>query len=226
VAFEISLVWKYPALRTTLSMTIGVLAVIALIGLLFVRRLNGSGKRGISIITALAAVLSLVAAPTVWAMTPIQYGGSVSKPFAGPELKTQRDWMGMASNPKLENYLKANYRPGTYLVATFNAMSAAPIILDTNLPVMAMGGFMGADPALTVEKLQKLVNDGQVRYFLLPADSFGNQQSAVIHWIKANCRVVPADKWKDAKSQPSQDRGSMGMGFMNSSLTLYEYVKK
>lgn len=171
-----------------------------------------------------AGVLALVAAPTAWAMTPIEYGGSVTKPFAGPELKNQHERDGVASNPQLENYLKSNYREGSYLVATLNAMSAAPFILDTGLPVMAMGGFMGNDPAMTVEKLQKMVKDGEVRYFLLQGRSFGDQQSAVINWIKSNCIVVPASKWQDAQSKPSEDQGWIGS--RNSLMTLYEYVKK
>ncbi|MCQ6281117.1 glycosyltransferase family 39 protein [Bacillus sp. EB600] len=225
VIFEISIVWKYPTLRAPLSIAIGVLALLALICLLFVQKLNAPGKKGISIIAIMAGVLALVVAPTAWAITPIEYGGSVTKPFAGPELKTQhgRDGM-MASNPKLENFLKSNYREGSYLVATLNATTAAPIILDTGLPVMALGGFMGNDPALTVEKLQKLVNDGQIHYFLLQERAFGNQQSAVINWIKTNCLVVPADKWQDSQSKSSQDPSLMG--FRNSSMMLYEYVKK
>ncbi|MGG2134541.1 glycosyltransferase family 39 protein [Bacillus sp. S2(2024)] len=224
VVFEISVVWKYPTLRDPLSITIGVLALLAFICLFFVQKLNASGKRAISIITMAAGVLALVTAPTAWAMTPIEYGGSVTKPFAGPELKKQHERDGMASNPKLENYLKSNYREGSYLVATLNAMSAAPIMLDTGLPVMAMGGFMGNDPAMTVEKLQKMVNDGEVRYFLLQGRSFGNQQSAVINWIKSNCIAVPASKWQDAKSKLSKDQGWMGS--RNSSMTLYEYAKE
>ncbi|MGZ4161094.1 MAG: mannosyltransferase YkcB-related protein, partial [Neobacillus sp.] len=224
VVFEISVVWKYPTLRDPLTITIGVLTFIALICLMFVKKINAPGKKGISIIVMLAGVLALITAPTAWAMTPIEYGGNVTKPFAGPELKTQHGRDGMTSNPKLENYLKSNYREGTYLVATLNATSAAPIILDTGLPVMAMGGFMGNDPALTVEKLQKLINEGQIRYFLLQERSFGNQQSAVLNWIKTNCLVVPAYKWQDSQSKPSQDRSWTGFG--NSSMTLYEYVKK
>jgi 4-amino-4-deoxy-L-arabinose transferase-like glycosyltransferase len=127
----------------------------------------------------------------------------------------------MTSNPKLESYLTANYQKGTYLVATLNATSAAPIILDTGLPVMAMGGFMGSDPAISVEKLQNLVNEGQIRYFLLQGRSFSNQQSDVANWIKNNCVIVPASKW-----QGSQTNSNQGQGFRNGSTTLYEYVKK
>jgi 4-amino-4-deoxy-L-arabinose transferase-like glycosyltransferase len=222
-AFEILVVWMNPTLRTPLSLAIIVLALLALICLLFIQKLKDTGKRGISIIAVLAGVLALVTAPTVWAMSPIQYGGSVTKPYAGPELKTQRAWNEKTSSPKLENYLKANYREGTFLAATLDATSAAPILLDTNLPVMAMGGFKGSDPALTVGKLQKMANEGQIRYFLLQGMSRGNEQTAIINWIRTNSRIVPAYKWQDTQSKISKDRGWSGFG--NSSMRLYEYVK-
>lgn len=223
VVFEISVIWRYPTLRDPLSITIGVLALISLVCLLFVKKIIASSKRGISFIVLMIGVLSLVTAPTVWAITPIEYGGNVTKPFAGPELKNQHGQDEMVSNSKLENYLKLNYRKGTYLVGTLNAMSAAPIILDTGLPVMAIGGFMGNDPALTVAKLQKLANEGQIRYFLLPERSFGNQQTRIVNWIKSNCVVVPASKWRDTQTSHKQSRGWMKLG--DSSMTLYKYEK-
>jgi 4-amino-4-deoxy-L-arabinose transferase-like glycosyltransferase len=223
VVFQLSVVWKYPTLRDPLSFTIGVLGLITLICLVYVKKINATGNRGISVLVLLTCVLSLLVAPTAWAMTPIEFGGSVTKPFAGPELQKQHGRDGTTSNPNLENYLMANYQKGTYLVATLNATSAAPIILDTGLPVMAMGGFMGSDPAISVEKLQNLVNEGQIRYFLLQGRSFGNQQSDVANWIKNNCIIVPASKWQGSQTNSNQGLGRMG--FRNGSTTLYEYVK-
>ncbi|NRD78932.1 glycosyltransferase family 39 protein [Bacillus sp. BRMEA1] len=220
VFFEISIVWKYPAWRGPLSIGIGLLAILALFCLLLNKTMV---KKSISILAAIMGVCALVAAPSAWAMTPIEYGGSVTKPFAGPELQNQHGRDEVSVNSRLENYLKANYHNGTYLVATLNATSAAPIILDTGLPVMAMGGFMGNDPALSVEKLQKLVNEGQIRYFLIQGRSFGGQQSEVLNWIKNNCTVVPTNKWQNSQSGQGQERG--GMGFRNASMTLYEYMK-
>lgn len=218
-AFELSLVWRYPQFRTTLALAIVILGLLSLICLLYIQKLKNPGKRGISIIAVLAGVLALVIGPTVWAMSPIQYGGSVSRPFAGPELKTQRAWNEKAPSSKLENYLKANYRNGTFLVATLDAPTAAPIILDTNLPVMAMGGYKGSDPVLTVGKLQKMASDGQIRYFLLQGMSRGNEQIALINWIRTNSRIVPSYKVQDIKSK------NRWPGLRSSSMTLYEYVK-
>jgi 4-amino-4-deoxy-L-arabinose transferase-like glycosyltransferase len=70
-------------------------------------------------------------------------------------------------NARLVAYLDAHQGSARYLLATTNANSAAPFILATDKPVMAMGGFLGSDPILTPDALARLVAQGQVRYFLL-----------------------------------------------------------
>jgi hypothetical protein len=49
-------------------------------------------------------------------------------------------------------------------------MSASPIILSTDEPdpVITLGGFMGRDPVLSTDELASLVNEGAVRFFLIP----------------------------------------------------------
>ena len=71
-----------------------------------------------------------------------------------------------ASTP-LVPYLEAHRGQTRYLLATLNAMTAAPIILATGQPVMALGGFSGADRIVTPSDLSRLVSDGTVRFFLL-----------------------------------------------------------
>ncbi|MDP4087186.1 MAG: glycosyltransferase family 39 protein, partial [Bacillota bacterium] len=61
VLFQISVVWKYRALRDPLSITIGVLALITLICLMYVKKINAQGKRGISVLVMLTCILSLLA---------------------------------------------------------------------------------------------------------------------------------------------------------------------
>jgi hypothetical protein len=71
------------------------------------------------------------------------------------------------SDPALIAYLEAHQGNTEFLVATPNANTADSIILSTNKPVMAMGGFMGSDPILTTSDLQTLIEDGTVRFFLI-----------------------------------------------------------
>jgi len=65
------------------------------------------------------------------------------------------------------DYLQANRGGAKYLVATESSMSASGIIIATGEPVMAIGGFSGADPALTPSQFADLVENGTVRYFLV-----------------------------------------------------------
>lgn len=73
------------------------------------------------------------------------------------------------ASPALIRYLEANQGSAKFLVATPNASTAEPLILSTNKPVMAMGGFSGSDPILTTSSLQTLINSGAVRFFLINA---------------------------------------------------------
>jgi 4-amino-4-deoxy-L-arabinose transferase-like glycosyltransferase len=54
-----------------------------------------------------------------------------------------------------------------WVAAVSSAMSAAQLELATGgKPVMAMGGFSGSDPAITLAEFQKYVADGDIHYFI------------------------------------------------------------
>lgn len=57
-------------------------------------------------------------------------------------------------NAKLLAYVTKNNTGETYLFATTDSHGAAPYIIETGKAVMAMGGFSGSDPILTVEKIK------------------------------------------------------------------------
>ncbi len=65
-------------------------------------------------------------------------------------------------------YLRANKGDAGYLVAASNAMSASPIILNTDEPVISLGGYNGIDPVFAADELAELVDRGIVRFFLMP----------------------------------------------------------
>jgi 4-amino-4-deoxy-L-arabinose transferase-like glycosyltransferase len=52
------------------------------------------------------------------------------------------------------------------VAATTSAPQAAPYELATGKPVMAIGGFMGTDNAISLSAFQQLVRDGKVHYFI------------------------------------------------------------
>ncbi len=88
-------------------------------------------------------------------------------------------------------YLKQHQGTATWLVAVQSANEAASIELSTGKSVLAMGGFSGSDPAMTVANLAKLVSSGQLRYVLLSGGGpGGGSSSAVQQWIVAHGTVV------------------------------------
>jgi hypothetical protein len=64
----------------------------------------------------------------------------------------------------LIRFLEENRHGERYLLATSTTRVAAPIIIATGEPVMAMGGFHALDPILTAETLADLVATNQVRF--------------------------------------------------------------
>jgi 4-amino-4-deoxy-L-arabinose transferase-like glycosyltransferase len=141
-------------------------------------------------------MLILLIAPTVWAVIPVWYAGDSGLPFAGPELLTRpgRPENELLGNQQLVTYLLTNRQGEEFLAATLNATTAAPIILTTGEPVMALGGFSGGDRILSADELAGLVAEDTVRFFLLP--SRNGRQSDLTDWVTTHCPVVPAELWQ------------------------------
>jgi 4-amino-4-deoxy-L-arabinose transferase-like glycosyltransferase len=74
---------------------------------------------------------------------------------------------------KLLAFLKANHHGERWVLAVQGTQQAAPIIIETGLPVMAMGGFMGSDPTFGTDpdeikdRVAHLVEEGKVRFFMV-----------------------------------------------------------
>jgi hypothetical protein len=71
------------------------------------------------------------------------------------------------SSSGLEKYLVEHYKQGSYLVVSQRANDVAQFIIDTGLPAVAYGGFLGSDNALTLDELKALVAQGKITYFLI-----------------------------------------------------------
>lgn len=65
-----------------------------------------------------------------------------------------------------------------WAAATIGASSAAPLALASDTTVMGIGGFMGADPAPTLQQFQDYVATGQVHYFLPASGPRGGPRGA------------------------------------------------
>lgn len=140
---------------------------------------------------------ALLLAPLVWSTTPMWRGGDVILPYAGPDLVY---WGGkgkvLDQYAQLTAALVNEHRGERFAAATENAVVAAPLQILSGLPVMAMGGFTGVDPILTVERLAEIAARGEVRFFLVYHSS--STAAGTVGWVAGHCTPVdwssvPAD---------------------------------
>jgi 4-amino-4-deoxy-L-arabinose transferase-like glycosyltransferase len=146
--------------------------------------------------------------------TPPSGGGAGTfTPPTGTSGATDDAATGLQVNSDLIAYLEAHMTSGSYLFATSSSMTASPYIIATGKPVMALGGFSGSDPILTVAQLQALVADGTVRYFLLGSGGVGfgggglGGSSSATSWVTNTCTAVSSSEWSGSGSS-SQGGGS------------------
>ncbi|WP_067185344.1 hypothetical protein [Microtetraspora niveoalba] len=100
-------------------------------------------------------------------------------------------------------YLERNQGGATWLVAVSSAQSASSLILSTGRPVIAMGGFTGSDPAMSVATLREYAADGRLKYVLLGGDGPRGGSSEVAEWVKANGTPVDAAEYGGEEEETS-----------------------
>ena len=154
--------------------------VLGAVGLLLPRL---SARRATAVVVTVLALVGTVGASTAYAavtaLTPhtgsiVTAGPKGSMTFPGGD-RARADGAradggarggpeGEQASPQLVALLQG---AGTrWAAATSGAMSQASIQLSSGVPVMALGGFSGSDPAPTLAQFQEYVATGQVRYFV------------------------------------------------------------
>jgi 4-amino-4-deoxy-L-arabinose transferase-like glycosyltransferase len=84
----------------------------------------------------------------------------------------------------------------TWAAAAITANGAAPAQIAAKVPVMAIGGFNGTDPAPTLSEFQQLVAQGKVHYFIsgtgrggLGGGRDGGTSSEISTWVQQNFKA-------------------------------------
>ena len=199
--------WYVSSYYAWLSVLILVVAVLASI-LLLVFKAKPAGKA-----IVIVGLLSIAVAPSFWSLTPTLAKESAAIPTAGPDLLTSggNNSGGIGNgtvNTKLLNYLTKHQGNAKYLFATADSGTAAPYIIKTKKAVMAMGGFNGTDPAMTLSKFKQLVKSGQVKYYLDEGKS-GSTNSTIVNWIKKHAKKVSASEYGGSTSTTTSSSNSM-----------------
>ena len=112
---------------------------------------------------------------------------------------------GLNVDTALVRYLEANRNGAQYLVAVASSNEADSLILATNQPVMALGGFSGSDPILTTSQLAALVARGSVRFFLLGGGGGIGGQSSLSSWVTQHCTTVSSSQWQTATTSAGRN---------------------
>jgi 4-amino-4-deoxy-L-arabinose transferase-like glycosyltransferase len=251
-AQQVYLLYAYPAYSTWASWIVPLIVVLSLVavaGLLGTRiapSLLERIRNDHFLLPALGiGIVALLITPLVWSITPILMSTAADTLSAGPvqtgtggfalniggQTFTGAISSGAAGNGNVDSalirYLEANQGQAKFLVAVPNSQGIAQqIILATNKPVMSMGGFSGSDPILTTGQLATLVQQGVVRFFLLPTngglpqqilnqipEQYRSQlesatpggQNPLTTWVKQHCGTVPANLWQSTSNGSSSE---------------------
>ncbi len=188
-------------------------------------------------VSAGVGLASLLVCPTLWSMITVMPPGVAILPTADPTLlNLKRE--GPTSSPtagggagarlnspaeatrRLVAFLKANRRDEPILVAGLSSVVVAPIIIATGEPAVSLGGFLGGDIVMSMDRFIELVEGGQLRFFLVnsgpggggpgsgpprtpggpggvgggPPDVRGN--AAIVAWVREHGKPVDPKLWK------------------------------
>jgi hypothetical protein len=161
-------------------------AAVAVVGLLASRRLTGMLSPAVATTAAVAAL----AGPTAYTLSTVANASTGGIPSAGPVVKTATGFPGAGSGSRarggagdsatraLAAQLKRGSARYTWAAATSSAMTAASLQLSSGKPVMAIGGFSGRDPSITLARFEQIVAQGKIHYYVADA-GFGGAPGGV-----------------------------------------------
>lgn len=194
VVLAFVLLQRYSSWLPWLRWTVLVVGLAAGLLILVSGRLAVPAARAVAATALVAALAGPAAFSIVTAATP--HSGAI--PSAGPT-------SGFGGPPGLLSAVRPStdmtelLRSGsagyTWVAAAVGSNNAAGYQLGTGLPVMAVGGYNGTDPAPTLEEFQALVAGGQIHYFMDStmlrmmgsATSSGSDAAhRIAEWVHAN----------------------------------------
>ena len=219
---QIHIITSDPAWGSWLVPVIAITCVCAALVLAIARLLPRLQSTRRFLLPALSlALIGLLLTSAIWSTVPALSNSAADLPAAGPTSSGPGglgngggNTPGNGSNTALIKYLVANKGNANYLVAVASSQEADAIILATNQPVMALGGFSGSDPILTTSQLAALVAQGTVRFFLVNGSGGGpgGGQSSLTSWVTQHCSSVPSSQWQSSSTNASTNRFGADVG--------------
>jgi 4-amino-4-deoxy-L-arabinose transferase-like glycosyltransferase len=187
-----------PSYGLWLGLTAGIAGVVAAFAL-FLTLTNRLWPSWRGVVAGTMAAAAILAGPLAYSLTSVN-NVTTSPATAGPveATRSSSDRSDDSVSHRLVNYLEQHRGSATYLVAVTGSTTAAPFVLQSGQPVIAMGGYLGWDPTPTIGVFRHLVSTGMLRYVYAPkgfgATNFGvtNVETVAIeHWVTRHAHVVP-----------------------------------
>jgi 4-amino-4-deoxy-L-arabinose transferase-like glycosyltransferase len=170
---------------------------VASASMLFLALCRRVRARWIGVAAGTLAAASVLAGPAAYSLTTL---GTVIGTIAtaGPLSGTGPAGGGANGrvNQQLVDYLERHQGSATFLVAVNGSVTAAPFILQSGKPAIAIGGFTDTDPAPTVAEFELLVASGKVHSVYIPRGAGSaagtNETNLVDAWAVHHGTIVNA----------------------------------
>jgi 4-amino-4-deoxy-L-arabinose transferase-like glycosyltransferase len=179
-----------PALRWTILMLAVIAGVVLLASLLW-------RARTWAVVTSLAVgLVGALAGPAAYAFATIAQPHQGGGPLVGPAQSAGhgRGFFGQfKDDPQLDAMLKATHTE--WSAAIMRSSSAATLELSTNTAVMAIGGFLGRDPAPTLSEFIDDVHQHRISYYIVEKSEPGRPgmnrgHADITNWVVANFKPI------------------------------------
>jgi MYXO-CTERM domain-containing protein len=191
----------YPTLATArwVVMAATATALATVVGLRLLRSEQSTAVgRVLGMLAVVSAVVSCLAGPTAFAASTLGHQVAGANPLAGPLAgsRPQEDYPA-----PLVSYLAAHRRPDGWLAAAVTSTAASELQLQSQLPVLPLGGFTGRAAGPAVDRVAGWVASGRLRYLVLtgpyyrglvtPPSLVGTPLAAVMAWAATRGCPVP-----------------------------------
>jgi 4-amino-4-deoxy-L-arabinose transferase-like glycosyltransferase len=202
----------FPWLKVVIGVAAAAAAAMILAGPA-VRAATARGRTALAIAPLSLALIAGLGGPLAYSVdtAATTHGGSI--PTAGPTVAGVASRAGGAGSPggadgtrgaggpggtgsvssALSRLLESGASGYKWAAATISSTSAASLELGSNgVPVMAIGGFTGSDPAPTLAQFEKLVSAREIHYFVSSGSGAGGpggssgSGSQITAWVKAH----------------------------------------
>jgi hypothetical protein len=130
-------------------------------------------------VVAAVGLLTALAGPAAYTLSTVATANTGSTPSAGPAAASTAGFPGggpagradaapadVTTSHALASLLEQGSSRYTWVAASSSAQTAASLELATGKSTMAIGGFSGGDPAITLARFKQLVAAGKIHYYV------------------------------------------------------------